>query len=252
MPPPNSDSVLWEIFKLCSECMDANNSVVIKKTLFFFEKEKNYNTNFNLPVVKRLIELFAIEIEVKFGQNLNGSPTMCSIELLSKFMEINVVVVVDFNELHRTLKNEQEIIYSSSKFKQNKLFIYENTYFDKYVNLKWMNVAPNMVIVMCLGHCMLFKLKFVPSKCSLLPSQKTASFDWPAHSPIEVSFPTTKQLVEHTQTSQISQLIHETRENNINAAATFKHSIFILYTVLYIFDLFIVKFCFLDFLKTTL
>lgn len=50
------------------------------------------------------MELLANEIEVNCGQNLNGSFTICSIELLSKLMEINVVIGVDFNELHSTLK----------------------------------------------------------------------------------------------------------------------------------------------------
>lgn len=69
-----------------------------------FDPNSNFIAKFhNSPDVKRLSELFASEIAVKFGQNLNGSPTMCSIELLSKLMAINAAVAVDFNELHRTL-----------------------------------------------------------------------------------------------------------------------------------------------------
>lgn len=106
MPPSNSESLLCEILKRCSECVDSNNSAVITKKNCYLKKQSKLQIL--LPDVNRLIELFAIEIEVKLGQNLNGSPTMCSIELLSKFkVEINVVAVVDFNELQRTLKMDK-------------------------------------------------------------------------------------------------------------------------------------------------
>lgn len=107
MLPSSSDNVLCEIFKCCNECIDSNNSTVIQKKL---EKKTIIQIPIfiikfhNSPGVKWLIELFAIEIEVKFGQNLNGSFIICSIELLSKLMEINIVVAVDFNELQSTLK----------------------------------------------------------------------------------------------------------------------------------------------------
>lgn len=101
--------------------MDSNDSAVKpKKIPFNDEGEKNRQSKFqfhNLPDVNRPIELFAIEIEVKCGQNLKGSFTMCSIELLSKLIEINMVVAVDLSELHSTLKRKHDRIDLEMLFK---------------------------------------------------------------------------------------------------------------------------------------
>lgn len=110
-----------------------------------------------------------------------------------------------------------------------------STHFDKYVDLKWLKVDSNWVWTLCLGQGMLFKLKFVSSKFSSLPSQKTYSFDWTTHWPTEESFFTGKQSVLHTQTSQISQLIHGRKEINTNATLNRIIS-------LQIFQLFLVEF----------
>lgn len=57
-----------------------------------------------LPDGKSSIRLLAIEIDVKFLQYLNGSFTMCSIALLSKFKARSVGAGEFVEVRHKTLK----------------------------------------------------------------------------------------------------------------------------------------------------
>lgn len=98
--------MIQTILQLYTEREKLNKKKTIQIPIFI-------NKSKNLPDVNRLIELLAIEMEVKWGQNLNGSFTICSIELLSKLMEINIVIAVDFNELHSTLKITHNIFFFS-------------------------------------------------------------------------------------------------------------------------------------------
>lgn len=67
----------------------------------------------SLPDGKSSIRLLAIEIDVKFLQYLNGSLTMCSIALLSKFKARSIGAGEFVDVRHKTLKFR---IFDSSKF----------------------------------------------------------------------------------------------------------------------------------------